>query len=257
MIPCGDYGSDMGNPVPLDDATTEAVLAGREVGPELEPLRWVVLAYRDAGRLPVPPRGELAVRMATGAFRPRARRTTSGARHRTRLRDRPGPAARVTNLGRRIRMAVMTGLTAAAAKLAGLGVAAKAAAGIAVATAGITTAGATGALPEPAQDRFDSVVETVTGDGGSSAPGGSGGNAEFGERVSEDAKDGGVDGGEISEEAKQQGGGHAPGGAPAPHEAGKPTELPTPDERPTAPADLPSAVPSDPGATAPTAPPGR
>lgn len=154
-------------------------------------------------------------------------------------------------------MGVMTGLTAAAAKLAGLSLAAKTAGGIAVATASITTAGAAGALPEPAQERFDSVVETITGD--RQAPGG-GGTGEFGERVSEDARDAedpGVDGDEISGEAGQSGDGAVPDGVPVPDQAGKPTGLPIPDGLPTAPVNPPTVVPGHPGADLPIPRPGR
>jgi hypothetical protein len=141
-------------------------------------------------------------------------------------------------------MAVMTGLVAAAAKLAGLSGTAKAAAGIAVATASLATAGATGSLPDPVQDRFDGVVETVTGDH-PPAPGGPGENADFGDRVSDDAKDGGVDGGEISEEARSRGEEHRPDSVPAPDDPGKPTAVPGPEDRP-APVDPPTAVPTVP-----------
>lgn len=48
-------------------------------------------------------------------------------------------------------------------KLAGLGIAAKAALGVGVAAAAVTTAGATGVLPPPAQHAVASVVDTLTG----------------------------------------------------------------------------------------------
>jgi hypothetical protein len=47
-------------------------------------------------------------------------------------------------------------------KLAGLGIAAKAALGLGVAAAAVTTAGATGVLPPPAQHAVASVVDAVT-----------------------------------------------------------------------------------------------
>lgn len=263
MNPGGDYSSEMGNPMPLDDATAEALLAGRDVGHDLEQLRQVVLAYRDAARLPVPPRGELAVRMATGAFRPPDRRTAPPPRRPARSGGRaqpPHPAASpdsATTLGTRLRAAVMPRLTTTAAKLAGLSVIAKAAAGVTVATAGITTAGASGVLPDPAQAQFDSVVETVTGGDESPAPGGPGNDPEPGKDGGIDGEDGGIDGGESSEE---------PGQRPD-----EPADLPAPDEEPTAPVGPPTAVPEpgatppvglptavpEPGANAATAPPGR
>lgn len=248
MIIPRDYDSEMGFPDTIDDATAEAVLAGHDVADELEPLRRLVVAYRDAARWPVPPRGELAVRMATGAFAPPPRRRAGSVDHPV----RPHRAARPR---RRTRAASTTGLAAAAAKLAGLSGAAKAAAGIAVAaaslaTAGIATAAATGSLPEPVQDGFDRVVDVVTGDP-PAAPTGHG----------EEADSAGLNGGEVGGESKQPGDQHRDGGGPTPDQPGRPSDLPAPDQPPTpdtgpaAPAERPSPVPSDPGPAAPSTPP--
>jgi hypothetical protein len=141
-------------------------------------------------------------------------------------------------------MVLIGGLATAAGKVAGLSVAAKASAGLAVALASIGTAGAAGVLPDPAQNRFDSVVESVTGDQPTPA-GPASENAEFGQQVSEDARDGGVDGAEISEQARQLGDQHRPDQAPVPAEPGQPTDLPTPD-------DQSGALPTDPGSQRPT-----
>lgn len=242
MIRIGDYRGEMSTPDQVDDATAEALLAGRVVGDELGPLVWAVHALRGAAQRPTPPpRGELATLMAAGVLgsavtrhRPAAR----GAAHR-------GLVAATTRKWRRMRMAAISALATVAAKLAGLSTAAKATAGLTIALASVGTAGATGVLPDPAQDRFDTVVESVTGD---RAPGDlapdrvpepANENAEFGERVSEDAKDGGVDGEQISEEARQLGEQRRPELPDPIPGAGKPSQLPTP-------RDPPISIPSPP-----------
>ena len=63
---------------------------------------------------------------------------------------------------RRRKMPVAQLLTGLAAKLAGLGFAAKAAVGLGVASAAVTTAGVTGVLPGPAQNAVETVVEAVS-----------------------------------------------------------------------------------------------
>lgn len=241
MTSSGDYSGEMSTPERIDDATAEALLAGRMVS-EQEPLVWAVRAYRDAGHRSVPePRDELAALMAAGgpvsaAAQPRAADE----------RNRRGLRATVTRKWRRVRMAVISGLAAAAAKLAGLSTAAKASAGLGIALASVGAAGTTGTLPDPAQDRFDTVVESVTSEQTPQPAGDE--NSEFGERVSEDAKDGGVDGEEISEEARQQGEQHRPElPTQAPGEAGKPSELPTPGDEASDPAgQRPSPEPTTP-----------
>jgi hypothetical protein len=145
-------------------------------------------------------------------------------------------------------MALVSGLATAAGKLAGLSVGMKASAGIAVAVASIGTAGAAEVLPDPAQDRFDTVVESVT-DNERPSPDPANQNTEFGQRVSDDARDGGVDGVEISDEARQLGDQHRPDQlpTPAPAEPGRPADLPTPDDPPADPgADRPTPAPTNP-----------
>jgi hypothetical protein len=236
--PAGDYDHEMTASRRIDTDTAEGLLAGRAVADDLEPLVLVVHAYRDASRRPVPPSRELAARMAAGAFGG----TTARRRPADEIPNHRGLPAAATWRWRRARMAVLSGLATAAAKLATLSTAAKVGAGVTVALVGIGTAGAAGALPEPAQDRFDTVVESVTGD---PTPGPDE-NAEFGQRVSEDARDGGVDGQQISEEARLRGGRPGPGELPdpAPDEAGRPAELPAPGQAPTArPGQRPDSVP--------------
>lgn len=96
--------------------------------------------------------------------------------------------------------------------IAGLSVAAKAAFGISMAAASVTAAGAAGALPEPAQNAVSAAVEAVTP---FSFPDKASDEADFGERVSTDARDGGVDGKAVAEDAKDNGHGTGEGGRPA------------------------------------------
>jgi hypothetical protein len=155
-----------------------------------------------------------------------------------RTNRRGGLAAATQDSVEMNQMAVMSGVATAAAK---------ASAGIAVALASIGTAGAAGVLPDAAQDRFDTVVESVNS---TEDPRPADENAEFGQRVSEDAQDGGVDGGEISEQARQQGDAHRPEQLPTPAagqpaEPGRPAELPTPTDGPA--LQRPSPTPAAPG----------
>lgn len=222
MTPLGDYLSEMDTLRQIDDLTAETLLSGRPVAGEFEALVPVVEAYRALGRRPVAPRGELAARMVTGVFTS----TAGPGRVAADRVDGRGPRAVAGSKWRRIRMAIVGGLATAAAKVAGLSVATKASAGLMIAAASIGTAGAAGVLPDQAQAGFDRVVETVIQPETPATPDE---NAEFGQEVSEDAKDGGVDGAEISERARQQGELHRPDGVPAPGEEGKPSDLPVPD----------------------------
>jgi hypothetical protein len=223
MTPLGDYRNEMNTTRQIDDTTAEMLLTGGPVEHEFEALVPVVQAYRALGRQQVAPRGELAARMATGVFTSHA----SPGRVVVSQLERRGRSAMAKGKWRRARMAIISGLAAAAAKVAGLSAVAKASAGLTVAAASIGTAGVAGVLPDPVQDRFDTVVETVIPDESTATPDG---NSDFGERVSEDARDGGVDGEEISEEARQLGDLHRPSDLPVPGPAGGvPSDLPTPD----------------------------
>jgi hypothetical protein len=153
----------------LDDATVEAVLHGGPVPADLEPLAAALGTLRTLPGQPVRPSAELAARMATGDFAsavaPRPSRRSAG-RH------------------------------AARRRLAVLPLRAKVVAGSVLVLGGLASATAAGALPEPAQEGVESVIEAVTPFEFAN---------DFGEGVSDDARDGGVDGGEISEDAKEQG----------------------------------------------------
>jgi hypothetical protein len=245
MTPLGDYRYEMDAHRQIDDATVEKLLTGGSVDSEFEALVPVVEAYRRLARQPVAPRGELSTRMATGVF------TSHAGRHPVVGNHRRGRAVAYGAKWRRARMALITGITAAAAKLAGLSVAAKATAGVTIAAASIGTAGAIGVLPDKMQDGFNTVVEVVVPDQTTATPDE---NAEFGQRVSEDARDGGVDGGEVSDEARQLGEQHRPGHVPAPAD-GVPAELPDPaageGEDGPAPIDLPVPAPPTPPVSQP------
>ena len=231
----GDDVGEMSTRRPLDDASVEAVLRGAQVPPELEPLAGVVQSFRSAAQGPVRPTTELAERMAAGVF----------------SIDR---AQRRTKIGQTL------------SKLAAMSLRAKVATGFAAALTGLTAATAAGALPDAAQERVETAIESVT-------PIDFPDRAEFGQEVAEDAQDGGVDGREISEWAREQGqqpedpgrqgkaDEHRPAGVPD----GAPTAPPMPDQVPQdlpAPDDhsaadspgLPQDLPDDAKATPPAPP---
>jgi hypothetical protein len=155
----------------LDDATVEGVLRGGPVPADLEPLAAALSSLRERQEQPVRPSAELAARMATGDFAsavaPRPSRRSAG-RH------------------------------AARRRLATLPLRARIAAGSLLALGGLASATAAGALPDEAQQRMEAVIEAVT-------PFEFSDSSEFGQDVSDDARDGGVDGDEINERAKEQG----------------------------------------------------
>jgi hypothetical protein len=215
----GDYGGDMFTRRPLDDASVEAVLRGGQVPAELEPLAGAVRMIRSTALETVRPSAELASRMATGVF--------------------PVDDVKRSTLS----------------KLAAMSLRAKIATGFAAALTGLTGATAAGALPDAAQQRVETAIESVT-------PIDFPESAEFGQEVAEDARDGGVDGQEISEKAHERGNqpddpgaqGKADEHRPADVPAGPPTALPTPDQVPPGPpADIP--IPDDRPGADPTEPP--
>ncbi|TDE01486.1 hypothetical protein [Jiangella asiatica] len=117
----------------LDDATIEALIAGRAVAPELEPLAGLVRGIRAASSRPVQPSRALAVRIASGDF------------------DGVEPAPAPQRPARRLR----TWLAASSPR-------ARAVAGAAVLFTGLTAATAAGAMPEGAQARMQTLIESVT-----------------------------------------------------------------------------------------------
>lgn len=189
----------------LDDATIDALIAGRPVPAELDGMAAFVTSVRTMADQPVEPSARLAAMMASGVFPPDRELPAAAAS------DRSDPAQQGARSSRRrrTRMATRRAMVAFATRLAGLGALAKTVTVATVAVAAVGTAGAAGALPDAAQDTFDKVVNNE-------APAEHPDN--FGGEVSEDARDGGVDGGEISEKAKENGN--------RPDDPGKPTGVP-------------------------------
>lgn len=206
-----------------DDATVEAILqrtwipSGGDGWADLAALAETVDAIRRSADDAVPPTAELARRIATGDF--------AGIT--------PTPPAQDDSARARLRR-----------RLATMSLRSRAVTVLAAGVTGLTGVAAAGALPGPAQDGVESVIESVTpiefDDG-----------AGFGQDVSDDAQDGGVDGQEVSEDAHELGRGpEDPGHEPALPEL--PTQVPTtpgehrPDD-PGRPADGPGADPAVPG----------
>jgi hypothetical protein len=234
LSPPDDYVSEMIAIHQIDDATAEALLTGRSVTDEFAALAEMMQAYRRVGRRPVRASAALAQQMAAGTF-------TGAAEY--------YQPAGFTSRGRRRRPSRSAARTAWVVALGG----------VAAAVAGVGAAGFAGVLPDQAQERFETVVETVTP---YDFPKQANENSEFGEEVSEDAKDGGVEGDEVSERAREQGDDRRPTDLPtvAPDQPGKPSDLPTPanPEVPT-PADRGRGeVPVPPGeGLRPSVPPGQ
>ncbi|HEX6338050.1 MAG TPA: hypothetical protein VFZ85_13905 [Jiangellaceae bacterium] len=166
-----DYRDEMHAQRELDDATVEAVLSGEPVPAELEPLAEALGTLRALPGQPVRPSEELAARMATGDFA-------------SAVAPRPSRRSAGRHVARR--------------RLAALPLRAKVAAGSVLALGGLASATAAGALPDHAQQGVESVIEIMT-------PFEFTDSGDFGHEVSDDARDGGVDGQEISEKAKEQG----------------------------------------------------
>jgi hypothetical protein len=163
----------------LDDATVEAIIYGRPIAAEHEPLAAFARQVRSAAvDLPGPAPSDELARILRGDDV-------------------------VTTKGRR---SVQSRRGAALGKVAGLGLAAKIALGTGVAAASVASAGAAGVLPSAADHAVRNAIEAVTPvhfHDGSDEPEHP---DNFGDRVSRDAtgaSDGtkGVDGQKIAEEA--------------------------------------------------------
>jgi hypothetical protein len=195
-----DYQDEMHAHRELDDATVEAVLSGKLVSAELEPLAAAVGALRALRGQPVRPSEELAARMATGDFA-------------SAVAPRPSRRSAGRHVARR--------------RLAALPLRAKLAAGGVLALGGLASATAAGALPDQAQQGVESVIEIITPFEFA--------DSDFGREVSDDARDGGVDGQEISEKAKEQGN--------EPEQAGNPALEPAVPLRPNEDRPEPAGTP--------------
>ena len=223
----GDHGGEMPTRRPIDDASAEALLRGAAVPREMEPLAGLIRAIRSTAGQPVRPNRELAERMAAGVF------VVEDVDSRT-------------TVGR------------ALSRLAALSLRTKVVTGLVATMTGLTGVTAAGALPDAAQARVESAIESIT-------PIDFPDRSQFGQKVAEDARDGGVHGQEISEDAREQGRqpegpGHQgkadenrpvdPPAVPAtPDDTGPGAlaDLPEPDDHPGAdPAGPPENLPVDP-----------
>ncbi|HEY8471480.1 MAG TPA: hypothetical protein VIL37_02455 [Natronosporangium sp.] len=246
MTGTGDYPDELTSLRQVGDEAVERLLAGHAAEPELEPVATAVRTLREMSVRPVEPSQALRAMMAAGAF--------TGAPAET--YQPPG--------GRPARLAV----AAATARIRRIRLAGKLAAGaVAAAVLGTATAGFAGSLPEPVQDRFETVVESVTpyrftektgsepaepptgpgadptgpaGPAGSTGPGSSTGPAQPTGSPTDDAAD---DGPGNSENAPGRDRGRGQPGPPDDRgSGGRPTDLPPPAQdapgqqhRPTAP----------------------
>jgi hypothetical protein len=263
----------------LDDAF-ERLLAGRPVPPEAASIATFVEDVRQVAVQPGRPSHHLAELLATGLLTDPA---TPSAGSVPTAPDDALPRAS----GRQRRRPTMIGiLAAAAAKFASAGAVAHAATGVGLALAGVTGAGAAGVLPAPVQDGVAGAVEILTPldlpdssdahpsgdpevDGADTGidlapetgtdPGELPDQAGFGTSVGTDAQDGGVDGGQVSEDARNA---YQPDGAGAPTQAsgrptGEPATPPATGQGGSAPAPAEQAPPAAPAQQAPPAPPAQ
>ena len=204
MSGAGDNDTEMFRRHRIDDAAAEAFFTGNGADDELVPLAAIADELRAMAAGPPPAASlQLAAMLAEGFS------TDKGDLLVTAASSVPGPAVQVAGLPKwRTRRMIITEF------IAGLSVAAKAAFGISMAAASVTAAGAAGALPAPAQHAVSAAVEAATP---FSFPDKANDNADFGGKVSTDAHDGGVDGKDVSDDAKANGDTHRA-------DAGQPTD---------------------------------
>ncbi|MGH9189925.1 MAG: hypothetical protein ACRD0Q_07835 [Acidimicrobiales bacterium] len=248
---------------PLDDRALEAVRGGSSSAGE--GFAWLGAFVEDLGAVatrPVPVlRPALATLLAEGISTEKSDLSATAASNVT------GPAPQAAGLPKwRRRMLISELLSGLAAKLAGLGMAAKAGMGLSLAAASVTAAGATGVLPGAAQHAVATVVSTATP---FTFPDHASASAEIGATVSGDATGAtdakvGVDGKAVSDAAKAHGdaegnahsgvtgldranqtpaAGHVPTSVPKPAEPGSVTGLDRANETPAA-GHVPTSVPA-------------
>ncbi len=183
---------EMQAPRPLDDASTEAILSGRTSGrpDEFSSVVGFIEDLRGFAQAPVPPPSAALARVLAAGVT-----TEKGDLPATAASNVTGPAPQAAGLPkwRRKKMSILIG--GLAAKLASLSVAAKAAGAMTLATASLGGAAVAG-VPV-AQD----AVAVVTP---FSFPEKANEKADHGKTTSTDARDGGVDGSQISDAAKQR-----------------------------------------------------
>jgi hypothetical protein len=138
-----DYLEEMPLRPRIDEATAEQLLAGRPSVAGLEPLSMVVRALREVAAKPVSPSAGLAEQMAAGVF-------TTGPVYRYRP-PRPGIVRVLGSV-----------VGAAAVKLGRMSLALKLLlVGVVAGSLSVGTAGLARTLPEPVQDGFERMVESV------------------------------------------------------------------------------------------------
>jgi len=139
---------------PLDDSAVDAFIAGATDGIDaLTPLATFADDLRVSASGPAPVPHGLLLKMVTEGFSTENVPTSI----------EPGPAPQVTGPPRRrTRMTLAQLLAGLAAKLAGLGMAAKAGLGLSLAAASVAGAGTAGVLPDPVQHAVASVVNAAT-----------------------------------------------------------------------------------------------
>lgn len=150
----GDHPVEMPS-LPLDENAVESFLSGRPARTgELGPLDAFADDIRVAVNRPVPvPTGALATLLTDGIPTPTGAVAAGSA-------QRTGRGADARKRRKFVTIAEL--LAALAAKLTGLGMAAKAALGLGVAAASVTGAGAAGILPDPAQNAVAAAVSAVS-----------------------------------------------------------------------------------------------
>ncbi|MHB1446269.1 MAG: hypothetical protein ACYCZV_11510 [Acidimicrobiales bacterium] len=159
MSDLDDYADEMRKPRALDDRAVEAFFAGRNLPADEDLLGSFAQSVRAFSLQPAPtPRGELAAVLMDGLTIEKGDLPVTAASNVT------GPQREVSGLPkwRRPRMTVSGLLSALITKLGTLGLVAKAGLAIALTAAGVTAAGAAGALPAPVQNVVAHAVSDVT-----------------------------------------------------------------------------------------------
>ncbi|HVA41908.1 MAG TPA: hypothetical protein VNF50_00330 [Acidimicrobiales bacterium] len=199
MSDLNDYPDEMRKPRALDDRAVEAFFAGRNLPADEELLGAFAQSVRAFSHQPAPtPRGELAAVLMNGLT------IEKGDLPVTAVSNVTGPQLEASGLPkwRRPRMTVSALLSALMTKLGALGLAAKAGLLIALTAAGVTAAGAAGALPAPVQNVVSHAVSDVTP---FSLPTTANSHAAFGAKTSTAAHHHGVSGSAVSKAAKAKG----------------------------------------------------